>query len=94
MLWLIFFVANASEQSPWRRHSSESFVFFFEVFGVLVVLVADKSFRSQKPKKLEENQKKQKKTLNKVLGPDIPQNPLFVFVFFRGFWVLGSLSSR
>jgi len=59
------------------------FVFFFEVFEFLVVLVADKSFRSQKPKKLKENQKKTKEPmpLNKVLGPDILQNPL-VFCFF------------
>ena len=59
------------------------FLFFFsEVFGFLVVLVADKSFRSQKPKKSRKT-KKNKKTmpLNMVLGLDIPQNPLFFFVF-------------
>ena len=84
-----FFVANASEESPWPSYSSESFVFllfifvfFSEVFGFLVVLVADKSFRSQKPKKSRKT-KKNKKTmpLNMVLGLDIPQNPLFFFVF-------------
>ena len=68
------------------------FWFLFEVFWFLVVSIADKSLRSPKPKKLEENQKKQKKTkkpmpLNKVLGPDIPQNPL-VFLFFCFFWFL------
>ena len=78
------------------------FLVFFEVFGFLVVLVAGKSFRNQKPKKTRGKPKKTKKTMSpkKVLGPDIPQNALvflfflFFFGFFRGFWDFGSLNSR
>ena len=56
------------------------FFVFLEVFGFVVVLVADKSFRNQKPKKNEENQKQPKKKtmpLKKILGPDIPENHVF-----------------
>ena len=60
------------------------FLFFFEVFGFLVVLVAGKSFRNQKPKKTRGKPKKPKKpmSLKKVLGPDIPQNALVFLVFW------------
>ena len=50
---------NASEERGPDIPENPLFFCFLEVFGFLVVLVADKSFRNQKTKNLEENQKKQ-----------------------------------
>ena len=89
---------NASEErGPDIPENPSAFLFFCfsRVFLFLVVPVADKNFRDQKPKK-RGKQKKQKKTipLNKVLGPDVPEKLcvfccFFVFVFLV-FLVFGS----
>lgn len=85
---------NAYEQSPWPRNSWQSLVFvgcfsaflsvFLEVSCFLAVLVADKSFRSPKPKEPDKCRKQQTiMPLKKVLGPNIPEN-VFPFFLFCG----------
>ena len=63
------------------------FLVFLKVFWFLVVLVADKSFRSQKPIKTRGKPKTTYKTMpvKKILGPDITENPL-VFWFCGVAW--------
>ena len=78
---------------------------FFQGFWVFGSLSSRQKLPEPKTKKTRGKPKKTKKTkkpmsLKKVLGPDIPQNALVFlfffgfFVFFRGFWDFGSLSSR
>ena len=82
---------NHKEQCFWTKPLAHTFltnpflwVFFFKVFGLLVVLVAGKSFRNQKPKKLEENQKNQK---NQCLQrKSLAQTFLRMLWFFCFFW--------
>ena len=62
------------------------FWFLFEVFWFLVVSIADKSLRSPKPKKLEENQKKQKKQC--LWTKSLAQTFLRILWFFCFFWFL------
>ena len=62
------------------------FVFFSEVFRLfLVALVADKSFRSQKPKTFEENKKKQKNNAFEQSPWPRHSSESFFCCFFVGF---------
>ena len=68
---------------------------FLEVFWFLAVLVADKSFRSPKPKKPDENQKKQRiMFLKKVFGPNIPENAVPFFSVLWRVWFRFQISKK
>ena len=99
---------NHKEQCFWTKPLAHTFltnpffwVFFFKVFGFLVVLVAGKSFRTKNQKNSRKT-KKTKKTKKTNVSEESPwprhSSECFGFFgffgFFRGFWVFGSLSSR
>ena len=78
----------------WFRTLLSAIVFFVFVFLVFLVFGSGSFYRLLGPPKTQKPREKPKKKtipLNKVLGPDVPENPLFFFVFvFLVFLVFGS----